>query len=446
LKKHKRTPARDQPSHLPAVQDAINAYLPYLLALNTASGYRDINNESVDVEIVKPLSVEWRTTISAALPAREPPRSKVTGLHHELAFTLSSLAYTHSLLARSQLRILYGSHVLTPDQRTTAIGTAMKHLLQAHSIHSFLLTLPSVAAAAKDAPTDIQPPTITALASLAMAEATLIVVAKDDPYAAAVADDRNENNTDWMYKAPSIPKVRARLYAGIALAAAEHANTAHGLLARSTSGRIDEDLIGYANDLKRTARGKAIRFLAINAELSNSTGEALAWLNGAKRELGMASDESGNKRKGLRGLKQTFLERREDKRVEKGGEWGLDGGRLEECRVVEMLDAKWERENSAVNVQVVPDFEPLLAQQMPSGREYHTPENWSPPALDAGTLVRMRAPLDAGERAFKGEEDDSGDDEGGYGGVTAGTGEPVGAFPGTAADYGGRSKTSNSYY
>jgi hypothetical protein len=445
LKKHKRTPRSDQPSHLPAVQDAINAYLPYLLALNTASGYRDVSNEQVDVEIVKPLSVEWRTTISATLPGREPPRSKVTGLHHELAFTLSSLAYTYSLLARSQLRILYGSNVLTPDQRTNAIGTAMRHLLQAHSIHSFLLSLPSIAAAAKDAPTDIQTSTITALAALAMAEATLIVVAKDDPYAAAVADDRNENNTDWMYKSPSIPKVRARLYAGIALAAAEHANQAHGLLARSTSGKVDEDLVGYANDLKRTARGKAIRFLAINAELSNSTGEALAWLAGAKRELGMAgaqTNSSSNKRTGLRGLKQSWQERREDKRVEKGGEWGLDGGRLEECRVVEMLDAKWDRENSAVNVQLVPDFEPLLAQQMPSGREYHVPEPWSPPVLDAGTLMQMRAPLDPGERAFKGEEDDSGDEDG-YGGVTAG--EPVGAFPGTAGDY-GRSKTSNSYY
>jgi hypothetical protein len=73
LKKHKRTPARDQPSHLPAVQDAINAYLPYLLALNTTSGYRDVNNEQVDVEIVKPLSVEWRPTLSAT-----PPRPRTT--------------------------------------------------------------------------------------------------------------------------------------------------------------------------------------------------------------------------------------------------------------------------------------------------------------------------------------------------------------------------------
>lgn len=439
LKKYKRTPPRDQPSFLPAVQDAAKAYIPYVLALNTASGYRDVGTEEVDVDITKPLEVEWRATISATIPRREPPRPKVTGLHHELAFTLSSLAYTYSLLARSQLKVLYGPQVLSPEQRTNAIGAAMKHLLEANSIHSYLLSLPSVSAA-KDGPADIQASTITALAALTMAEATLIVVGKDDPYAAAVADDRNENNTDWMYKAPSIPKVRARTYAGIALAAAEHASQAHGLLARSTSGKIDEELIVYANDLRRTARGKAIRFLAVSAELTGSTGEALAWLNGAKRELGMATDKSEDgKRKGLRGLKQSWQERREDKRIEKGGEWGLDAGRLEECRVVEMLFAKWDRENNAVNVQLVPDFEPLLSQ-MPSGREFHQPQPWTPPTLDASSLMQMRAPPEPADKAFKGEEDDSGSEDG-YGGST----EPVGAFPGTAADY-GRSTTSNSYY
>jgi hypothetical protein len=156
------------------------------------------------------------------------------------------------------------------------------------------------------------------------------------------------------------------------------------------------------------------------------------------------SSSSSKTRTGLRGLKQSWQERRKDKQVEKDGEWGLDGGRLEECWVVEMLDTKWDCENSAVNVQQVPDFKPLLAQQMPSGREYHAAEPWNLPVLDAGTLVQMQVPLEPGDKAFKGDEGDSGDEDG-YQGVTAGTGEPVRAFPGTAADY-GRSKTSNSYY
>jgi hypothetical protein len=109
-----------------------------------------------------------------------------------------------------------------------------------------------------------------------------------------------------------------------------------------------------------------------------------------------------------------------------------------------MLDAKWDRKNSTVNVQQVPDFEPLLAHQMPSGGEYHAAEPWNPPVLDTGTLVQMRTALKPEDRTFKGNKDNSGDEDS-YRGVTTGTGEPVEAFPVTAADY-RRSKTSNSYY
>ena len=434
LKKHKRLSPQSKATHLSSVQDALTSYIPYLLCLNVASSYRDVGDERVDVEVLKPLEVEWRTTLSATLPGREAPRPKLTGLHHELAFTLSTLAYVHSLLARSQLKSLYGATSLSPDQRTTAATTAMKHLLEAHSIHAYLLSLPSVSAA-KDAPADIQPSTISALASLALAEATLVVVSKDDPYASAVADNRDESNRDWMYKAPTIKRVRAHLLARICLAAADHASQACGLL---TAGRLDDDLVKYANDLRRTARAKAVRFLAIDADLSDKTGDALAWLKGAKKELGFAAEVEDGKRKGIRGLKQSWQERREDKKVEKDGEWGLDAGRFEESRIVEMLEAKWDKENSAINVQNVPPFEPLLAN-MPSGREYHTPQVYQPPTLDMSTLAQMRAPPDPADRAFRGEEEDSGDED------SYGKAEPVGAFPGTANEY-GRSTASSSYY
>lgn len=441
LKKHKRLSPREKAAHLPTLQDAITNYIPYLLAINAASGFGDVGTERVDLGVKQPLQVEWRSTLSATLPGRDSARPRLLGLHHEIAFTLSTLAYLHSLLARSHLRMLFEASILTTEQRTSAIGTAMKHLLEANSIHNYLLSLPSVSAA-KDAPIDIQPSTISGLASLALAEASLIVISKDDPYATAVADDRNETNTDWMFKAPSIPKVRAHLFARICLAAAEHAGQAQGLLGRSGSaaGKIDDDLIKYATDLRRTARGKAARFLAIDAELSGKTGEGLAWLKGARKELGLAVELEDGKRKGFRGLKQSWQERREDRKVEKGGEWGMDAGKLEEARVVETLETKWDKENSTVNVQLVPPYEPLLAS-MPTGREYHSPQPYTPPSLDAGTLAQMRAPPDPDEAAFRGEEDDSGGEEG-FGGRT---GEPVGAFPGTGGEY-ARTGTSNSYY
>ncbi|KAF2724960.1 hypothetical protein K431DRAFT_281433 [Polychaeton citri CBS 116435] len=442
LKKHKRLSPQMQISNLPSLQDALKSYLPYLLALNAGSSYRAMGQDNIDVEVLRPLAVEWRTTLTAGVPGREPSRQKLTGMHHEIAFTITTLAYVSFLLARCQLRVLYESNVLSSEQRTLAISIAMKHLQEAYVIQSYLLSLPSIAAA-KDAPIDIQPSTISALASLARAEATLVVVSKDDPYLAAVADDRNENNKEWMYKAPSIPAVRAHLFARMCLAAAEHAGSAYGLLARSGSGRVDDDLAKFAGDLRRTARARAARFLAIDAELNGKTGEGLGWLKGSRKELGLSVELDEGKRKGFGGLKQSWKERREDRKVEKGGEWGMDAGRLEEARVVEMLVTKWERENSTINIQAVPAHEPLLAS-MPSGREYPLPEPWSPPTLDASTLIEMRAPPEPDEVAFRGDEQESDDDDvAGLGGIDVGN--APGAFPGATYD-GGRSATATSYY
>jgi hypothetical protein len=74
---------------------------------------------------------------------------------------------------------------------------------------------------------------------------------------------------------------------------------------------------------------------------------------------------------------------------------------------------------------------------MPSGREYHTPKPFSPPSLDPSLLARLRAPIDPHQNAFRGNEEDSGDE--------AISREPAvvpGAFPGAAA--GGNS--GNAYY
>ncbi|QIW98114.1 hypothetical protein AMS68_003632 [Peltaster fructicola] len=401
LKRHKRRALKDRAVHLPLVADAIQAYLPYLLALDATQAQYSSQEQPL-VEQDGAFITEWRSTLSATLPGREAPRPRLSGLHHELAFTLSTLAYTRSLQARSHLRGLYDGTVLTGEARTAAIVSASKDLLEANSVYAHLLSRRAVSTAT-DAPVDTQPATLAALASLALAEANLVFVAKDDPYAAAVADDRNDDNFEWMYKAPTIPKVRASLYARICVAAAEHATQAHGSFSRPVSGKINDDLIKYTNDLRRTARAKAIRLLAVNAEASGSTGEALAFLNGAKRELGISNE---GKRKGFKGLKQSWQERREDRKLEKGGEWGMDGGRLEEARIVEMLETKWDKENSTANVQVVPPFEPLL-RQLPSGRDPHTLQVWSPPVLDANELASMRAPPEPAD-LYQAEEDDSG--------------------------------------
>lgn len=354
LKKHKRLPPSSQTAHLSTIQDALNSYLPFLLLLNAALFGQPVDGERVQLTALKELEVEWRLTLSSTIPGREPTRVKLKGLRNELAFVLQTLAYVHILQSRVYLYTLYSSASPTPDQRAAAISTAMKYLLDANSIHTYTLSMPS-APTSSVIPADTATSTQSALASLALAEATLIVVMKDDPYTAAVIEDRNKDNKDWMIKAPSIPKVRAHLFARLCLASSDHAAKASGLL-RQAPGAIDDSLLRYVDDLRRTARARAARFIAIDAELSGKTGEGIALLRGARKELGFSGvgEDDAGRRRGLKGLKQSWAEKREDRRVEKGADgWGMDAGRLEEARVLEWLEARWTKLNDTVRVLVL---------------------------------------------------------------------------------------------
>ena len=315
----------------------------------------------MDIVLKSTPTVEWRPTLSdISIPGREATRLKIQSLEYEIYFVLSTLAYNYTLLSRASLHPLYSSATAspTPEQRTGAINTAMKHLLSAASVHEYLSTRSDQVST--DPPCiDIAKSTFKALTSLAMAEATLLAVLKDDPYPAAVAQDRNKNDKEWMIKAPEIPKVRAHLFARLCLAAAEHAANALSLLKTgSGKGKIDADLVKYVGDLSRAGRGKACRFFAIDAELGGQTGTAIAWLQAGMHELGMSSKEEGGK-KGLSfgRLRKDWTEKKEDKKIEKGAAWGSDAGKMEEIRVLEMLEKKWVKMNDTVSWK--PHGEPI---------------------------------------------------------------------------------------
>jgi hypothetical protein len=347
LKKHKRIPASSQASNLPSVLSALNEYVPYLFALDAGLSGASCAGEEIDLVLIKELEVEWRTTLSASLPGREPHRVKLRSLESELFFTLSTLAYVHSLQARAHLHTLYNATLPTSEQRATAITAAMKAFLQANSIHTYLVnragqwTTQPVAV-------DISVPVLGALAELTLAKATLITVLKDDPYPAVVLEDRNKESKDWMFKGVEIPKVRAHLFARLCLASAEHAAKAQAMLGRAA--KVNESLTQYVDDLRRTAKGKACRFLGVDAELAGKTGEGIAWLRGARKELGFAAigEEEEKKASGFSKLKKDWQEKREDRKIEKGEGWGTDAGKFEEGRVVTMLLQKWTKMNDTV--------------------------------------------------------------------------------------------------
>ncbi|OTB05926.1 hypothetical protein M426DRAFT_319311 [Hypoxylon sp. CI-4A] len=439
LKKYKRLPTTSQGPNLPSLVSNLNSYLPYLLAIDAGLSNKAVSGEEVSVVLTSTPKIEWRPTLSDhAVPGKELARVKVQSLEYELFFVLSTLGYAHTLLARSSLHPLYviSGAPLDTQERTTAITTATKHLLDAASVHDYLArraegltTTPPCA--------DIAHSTARAMSSLALAEATLLAVLKDDPYPAVVAQDRNENDREWMYKAPEIPKVRAHLFARLCLAAADHAAQASSLCQSQGRGpsKLNEGLLRYLEDFRKTCRAKACRFFGIDAELSGQTGSAIGWLQCGLQELGIELKEA-KKGLSLSRMKKDWSERREDKKVERGTNWGADAGRHEETRVLEMLNAKWTKVNDTMMTQIIPSPGTLLAS-LPSGRDMHTIKPYQPPELGRETLEAMRAPPDRADDF--GDDQLSSDDD-----RTVVETPTVGAYPGTPDEY--RSKSTRSYY
>ncbi|CAJ2501192.1 Uu.00g040450.m01.CDS01 [Anthostomella pinea] len=275
------------------------------------------------------------------------------------------------------------------------------------------------------------------MSSLALAEATLLAVLKDDPYPAAVIQDRNDNDREWMYKAPEIPKVRAHLFARLCLAAADHAAQASALCQTQGKGvsKLNDGLVRYLEDFRKTSRAKACRFFGIDAELSGQTGSALGWLRCGLQELGIEPKEA-KKGLSLTRMKKDWSEKREDKKVERGTNWGADAGKLEETRVIELLEAKWTKINDTMLTQTVPPPATLLSG-LPSGRNMHTVKPYQLAELGREALEAMRAPPDRTDD-YGGEQLSSDDDE------RTAVGTPVGAFPGTHEEY--RSGSARSYF
>ncbi|TLD10094.1 hypothetical protein PgNI_06282 [Pyricularia grisea] len=466
LKKHKRLPPSSQSSSLSLVVASINDYLRYLLAVDAGIAHRSPHGghgEQIDVVLRSAPAIEWRPFLSdSAVPGKEPPRVRIQSLEHELFFTLSTLASALSLQARAALQPLYVVSVAvpSPEQRLAAITGATKLLLDAASIYDYL-SARSTSLSGPAPCADISPTTVSAQRALALAEATLLAVFKDDPYPTVVAQDRNNLDKDWMFKAPEIPKVRAHLFARLCLAASEHAAQASslcqaqssgggsgggsgsgkiaGLVRNATARGLDGDFVRYIENLRRTARAKACRFFAIDAELGGQTGNAIGWLRAGLQELGVEQREATKKSGGLSlsRFSKEWSEKREDRKAEKGASWGADAGKMEEVRVIEMLDVKWSKQNDTMNIQAIPAPATLLAQ-MPSGRDMHTVKPYEPPALDPIVLESMRAPPE-GSDDFENASDseDEGKDNSSRG--------LVGAFPGTRNEY-GRTNSSNSYY
>ncbi|OAQ87317.1 ph-response regulator protein palc [Purpureocillium lilacinum] len=445
LKKHKRLPAASRSGDLAIVIASLDAYIPYLLAVDAGvSPHALVGGESINVVLKTAPSISWRPTLSGDIvPGKERPRVKINSLEYEIFFVLSTLAFAYVSTARSILQPLYviNGEFIGSTERTAAVQTANKHLLDAASLYDYLATRSEQISSTPPC-VDVSPATARALASLALAEATLLAVTKDDPYPAAVAQGRNKSDKEWMFKSPDIPKTKAHLNARLCLAASDHAAKAASLCQSAGAGttKMSQGLTRYVEDLRRTSRAKACRFFGIHAEIDGNTAEGIGWLRAGFAALGVEpKDRESKKGLSFSRFKKDLTEKREDRRVEKETAWGADAGRLEETRILELLDDKWNKINDTMNTQLIPPVNSLLAK-MPSGREICILRPYQPPVLDRDVLESMRAPPDGDDEL--GHELSS-DDE-----AHASPAMPVGAYPGTSVDYGRTSSTpgSSAYY
>ncbi|KAL8840247.1 MAG: hypothetical protein Q9176_003939 [Flavoplaca citrina] len=445
LKAYAHAPTTQKTSHFTAIVSALNNYIPYLFAIAASLDGKPVNGEEVDVVLKQEVECEWKSILATTSAVAWPKKSgrgkkgRVTfrGVDAEVVMVMTTLATAHRLIAREQLRGIFtaGNAFPEPEARTKVIAGAMRGLLDANGIHSYLVhsCASMMGGGTGGDGKGIQPPELcpgvhNGLAEIAMSEATLLAVLKDDPYPAIVMQTRDKSDKEWMVKAPDIPKVRVHLFARLCIAAGEHAGIAEALFlsshVASKAMKVDEEIVDYSRNLKRTARAKACRFFGIDQELSGETGKAIAWLRAARKEVepvAIGSQDGKGWVKGWGKVKKSFEEKREDRRIEKGGEWGSNAGRIEEGRVVEMLERKWTKMNDTMNTQLIPPFEPLLAS-MPSGREIHSSTQYKAPELDVDMIERMRAPPDVDEAGALARDDDSSEDEADIDGLP-------GAFP-----------------
>jgi len=381
LKQHRRLPADAQINNLSAVRDVIEAYLPCIGTI-----YLQSISSTTDTSI--PLNAEWRCTLTYS-SLLTSPRASISTIRDELAFTLHTLAYLLCLQARYQLISLSQSSKRSQEWKET-MTRAMRLLLDAQSIFSYVSKL-SIAKTELEniTPLDITPNISSALASICLAEATILAVQSDDPYAIALTELQDENSREWMIAAPSIPKVRAHLFARLCIAGAEHASLAEGLLTSMTStsnnrriggllsrndddgsrdmlpkGKVIEHLLKYANHLQRTARAKAARFLGVDAEIGDRRGEGISWLRGARNELGVEGGSSVERKT------KKFINVMKGDRANKEvgqNDPGIDAGRTEEGLIVNWLEEKWNKINQTVSyskMYVSPTIEIRTARSM----------------------------------------------------------------------------------
>ncbi|KAK6519566.1 hypothetical protein TWF281_003391 [Arthrobotrys megalospora] len=413
LKRFKRLTPAEQYNNLPSLLSSVSEYLPYLYTV-------DAYITSQDITPLTEFETEWRAVLSRRTVPTELPRIRRKGLDYEICFATATLAYVHTLRARTFLATAIQAPPPTDNNATNTsvhlINQAKDQMLTAASIFLYLQNRSATSergvAGMQPMPADVTTSIYNALWSLCLASATLLAVLKDDPYPSIVALQHDKNSKEWMYKAPTMPtRGRSLLLARLCMYSADMAGkAAAGVAATPSSGA---ELKGYCEDLAKTAKAKACRFLGVDAEGQGKLGEAIGWVLAGKEVLGMVVGGEGDKGKLGRGL-DMLKKAREERKMEKApmeALLGPDAGKMEEAMVLNELERRWRRINDSVNFHKVEPTSSLLAM-LPTGRPVF-PENqtWTPPKLSSSELLQLQTQApNGGEIDWTGVDDSDDDD------------------------------------
>ena len=427
LKEHKRLPPAAQGANIKHIISATTEYLSYLLFLQDALN----SGDACPLPNAPEIETEWRPTLSSTsrFGVRKPARRKEKGIEYEMFWVFSTLAYAHTIQARTLLmEFLSPSTYSTDSSVSPLLPQATNHLLTSASIFNHLLTLkqPAAAGAESSIPVDISQSMLSSLASISTACATLLAVLKTDPYPTYLAltsttssSKRSKNDAytkEYLYNPPPPPTgVKALLYSRLCIAASEHAAKAQGAISSLVrAGEISEDYVRYLDDLRKVARARGCRFLGVDAESQGRLGEGLGWIKLGKEILygsvsSSSSSSSGSGDKDLKekiSLSSTMEKLRLSTSSSKpssspSGSTSSNpsaGGlppHLDPCSIhselqtIQALEQKWSKTNDKLIFERVPPTNSLVAK-IPSGREVHTVKKYFPVRLEDGIVNRLR--------------------------------------------------------
>ncbi|BGP16067.1 hypothetical protein JCM10213_006797 [Rhodosporidiobolus nylandii] len=367
---------------------AVEGYLPHLYAILACVEADDLLLRS------DPAVFAWRATLSSQPLKKGKKRVPLPSLHYELTATLLSHALCLANSASTLVASL-GSYEISSSVSSAAIrihdetiNQAAETLCRASGVlmHLAEVVVPRwEAAVGRDAlrqrPVEMSREVATALSKMCLADANLLAIRRLLSRSLSVAHSTTTPGPPLPPSHPS-PSLLAKLHLQVYTLYDEARSLLKPLSSSSAyTGEISPSLRRYLSDGRLLSLALSYKWLGVDAGERSATGDALGYLDMARKAL----EELREKDKGLGKLKG----------LGKGGKAGKGrrGKVQEELDSTEAFASGYRKVNDSVHFQPIPSAQ-TLQSRLPSGRaalalKAYTP---SPPAFRPRAALPGSAP------------------------------------------------------